>query len=355
MVSNKTDKHKTIKKVWPKKPVKLVEPPALTTESIEPIGRSRLSPLHIALILAGIMILTFGAVVGSNIIIKIRRDKENSSSQSTLDELEEPEKPKEPEESEEPEKPVIKSIDFQSTVNTWVNSVGGEKGVAIYDLDLNTLVGQYHADEKFNMASIYKLFVVYEGYRRIEDGEFEAGEVINNRGDTLLKCLDLAIRESDSTCAERIWNMIGHGTLDKIVQTEYGLPDVSVGSISATPNEIVTIMKRFYLHPGFNNETLLAKMQDSFLNQPSTQYDWRQGLPSGFSDQVLVYNKVGWAWDFDNDRWSVYDDAAILDFTPYDRHFIVVVMTKYLRYQDIQNFGKMIENAFNEQINTPSE
>ena len=83
-------------------------------------------------------------------------------------------------------------------------------------------------------------------------------------------------------------------------------------------------------------------MKDSFLVQPATTYNWRQGLPTGFSTDVLVYNKVGWHWN--GSQWAIYDDAAILDFTKYDRHFIVVVMTNYVSHLSIRDFGTKIEN-----------
>lgn len=65
----------------------------------------------------------------------------------------------------EPEPELPAEIDFQTTVDNWANAVGGDKGVIIYDLDLDKVAGTYNADAKFQTASIYKLFVVYEGYR----------------------------------------------------------------------------------------------------------------------------------------------------------------------------------------------
>ena len=96
-------------------------------------------------------------------------------------------------------------------------------------------------------------------------------------------------------------------------------------------------------------------MMDSFLNQPVTAYNWRQGLPSGFSDAVKVYNKVGWQYMIDEEdeegnvvkgHWEVYDDAAIIEFTENERHFIVVVMTSNVDFRQIRRFGTMIEEHY---------
>ena len=240
----------------------------------------------------------------------------------------------------------VQTIDFQPVIDEWVESVAGSKGVMIYDLDLDIVAGKYNADEKFATASLYKLFVVYEGYRRVQNGEWSTDE---------LECLDLAIRESNSACAEAMWAKIGRGTLDTIVQNDFGLTRVSVGSLRATPREIMQMMKIFYEHEEITDEALTSRMMDSFLNQPVTAYNWRQGLPSGFSDAVKVYNKVGWQYMIDEEdeegnvvkgHWEVYDDAAIIEFTENERHFIVVVMTSNVDFRQIRRFGTMIEEHY---------
>lgn len=262
----------------------------------------------------------------------------------------EPEQPSmvepEVEELPEPEEPVIEitPINFQPIIDEWAESTGGRKGIIIYDLDLDKIAGEYNADTKFETASLYKLFVVYEGYRRIQNGSFDPDEDAGWTGYTISECLDLAIRESHSPCAETLWAIIDRDELNEIAQHDFGIADVIVSSLRATPTEIMQIMKLFYEHPHITNEVLISQMQDSFLNQPITTYDWRRGLPSGFSENVNVYNKVGWNWN--GEYWTIYDDAAILDFVNEDRHFIAVVMTSGTRYQEISNFGAQIEETF---------
>ncbi|MBQ9484954.1 serine hydrolase [Candidatus Saccharibacteria bacterium] len=249
----------------------------------------------------------------------------------------------EPEPEPEPE-PIITTIDFQPTVEAWVNSVGGTKGIVIYDLDLDKVVGYYNPHVNFATASLYKLFVVYEGYRRVQNGTWDGDEKAGWTSFTIKECLDLAIRESHSPCAETLWGLIGHEELNYIAQNDFGIPDVIVSNLLATPYQIMEMLKLYYYHTEITNENLIAIMKDSFLNQPTTTYNWRQGLPSGFSDQVNVYNKVGWNWD--GERWTIYDDAAIINFVNENRHFIVVVMSSNVNYQQIKNFATQIESTF---------
>ena len=239
----------------------------------------------------------------------------------------------------------VQSVDFQAVVEDWVSSVGGSKSIMIYDLDKNELVGEYNSEEDYNTASLYKLFVVYEGYRRVESGVWPKDEYLAATGQTILECLDLAIRESDSTCAEALWGMIGHEELDRIIRDDYKITSSDISSLISNPRDILKMMQLFYQHADVTDPTLIERMQDSFLNQPVTTYDWRQGLPSGFS-VAKVYNKVGWDYDLDGNHWNLYHDAAIVEFPEADRHFAVVAMTNFISPHQIKRLGTMIEESF---------
>ena len=254
------------------------------------------------------------------------------------------EEPK-PEPEPEPE-PVIKEVNFQAAVEAWAKKAGGKSGVYIYDLDNNKVVANYNGDERFETASLYKLFVVYEGYRRLESGEWSANSKVGGTGKTILQCLDLAIRESNSPCAEALHSKIGYSEMAEIIKEDFGLENTSAKYLYSTPEEIAKMMKIFYEHKDIKSAEYLAQIKDSFLNQPKTTYDWRRGLPKGFSDKVDVYNKVGWEWVEEENYWKIYDDAAIVKFKDEDRTFIVVEMTSRVGLSNIVNLGKTIETEF---------
>ncbi|MBR3180305.1 serine hydrolase [Candidatus Saccharibacteria bacterium] len=244
----------------------------------------------------------------------------------------------------EPEE-LIPVIDFQPTIDQWAKNQKGNKSVIIYDLKLDQIVGEYNPNEDYSTASLYKLFVVYEGYRRLESGEWQNTK-LGRTGKTVLECLDLAIRESHSTCAETLWEMIGHDTLDDIIESELDITDSDISKLRSNPKDIAKIIHIFYHHPHLTNETFVAQIKDSMLNQPITTDNWRQGLPSGFSKNVDVYDKVGWEYNPDKKYWNIYHDAAIIDFKNYDRQYIVVVMTNFINYREIRKLGSEIEKTF---------
>lgn len=241
--------------------------------------------------------------------------------------------------------PMIKTVDFQPVVDEWVSGVGGNKSIIIFDLENGSVAGVYNPDEPYNTASLYKLFVVYNGYEKLSNGEWTTDMPVARTGYTVLDCLDLAIRESNSTCAETLWSMIGRDELQATLENDYDANNTNLGGLVSDANDILKIMKIFYKHNTISDQNLVDRMKDSFLNQPITTYNWRQGLPSGFS-RANVYNKVGWDYNPDGKYWNNYHDTAIIEFPEEDRHFVVVVMTNRVPYQQIRDFGSMIEDAF---------
>ncbi len=297
-------------------------------------------------VLALFAIVAFTAFVINVLVVSVQKSPEPESDNNwSADRFPETEEIVEKE-------PEIQAVSLQPIVDEWAESVGGSKGIIIYDLDRQETIGEYNADEMFGTASLYKLFAVYEGYKRVEDGEWDPEATTGWYGDSMIDCLDSAIRSSDSSCAEPIWAKIGHYELDDIIAEEWEIKDAMISGLKATPRAIMKMMKKFYEHPDFKDAEMVARMWDSFLNQPIVNgYEWRQGLPSGFSDVALVYNKVGWQWTGGDDgHWVIYDDAAIVEFPDLNRHFIVVVMTNNVRYQSIRNFGQMLEESILEQL-----
>lgn len=245
-----------------------------------------------------------------------------------------------------PPEPILPDkIDFQNIIDNWVSTVSGSKSVLIYDLDREELVGDYNPDENYNTASLYKLFVVYDGYMKIQNGEWSADAPAGRTGHTILECLDLAIRESNSSCAETLWSMIGRDNLEEVISSHYNITNSDIKSLISNPNDILKMMRIFYEHKDITDETLIARMKDSFLVQPTTTYNWRQGLPSGFA-RANVYNKVGWDYNPDGRYWNIYHDTAIVEFPEDGRHYIVVVMTNKVPFQKITELGRQIENYY---------
>lgn len=274
-------------------------------------------------------------------------DDPNSSDDSGGDaNHEDPESPSNPQ-------PANSFINLQPTVDAWLRTTNRQVGLMIYDLDHDRVAASYQPNRVFSVASIYKLFYVYDGYRQLASGAENPNSYFVTTSDyragryTIAQCLDLAVRESYNGCADPLRSNATRSRRVQQLINELGLTSTSNLGLESTASDITALLKLYYTHEDLP-DALWAKLADSMLNQPPTEvaadtvYDWREGLPSGFSDSVKVYNKVGWAWN--GESWNVYADAAIVEFPEQNRHYAMVVLTKnFANASTISNLGRMLE------------
>lgn len=233
----------------------------------------------------------------------------------------------EPEVEEEPEELFP---DLQPFVDNWVTTHTGTYSILITDKD-GGILAQSNPNEVFFAASLYKLSVAYEMYRKIDAGVYNPGAIYLN-GKTRGQCLDAMIRSSDNPCGETMLVELGlQYTTDKMI--EYGLKNTNLARVQTTASDASLILQKVYAGTG-----LTASSRAAFLDSMKTQDDYyRRGLPSGIANAV-VYNKVGWNVD---QEWH---DAAILEL-PDGRVVIVAVLTTDAGFQEVAAFGQELEKA----------
>lgn len=250
-------------------------------------------------------------------------------------------------------------INLQPVLDQWLATLNSNEqaGVMIYDLTNQRTAASYHAEQVFNVASIYKLLFAYDGYRQIALGLDDPDAIFARTSDkgnlTLSQCLDLTIRESYNGCADRLAS--NSTRIKRVTQLikDLNMQNTTNIGLQSTAADLTKLLIFYWQHYDLPDE-LWQQLSDSMLNQPPASasthptYDWRQGLPAGFSDQVKVYNKVGWEWN--GERWNIYADAAILDFTTDEHIYTVAVLTKnFTSYTKISQLGTLIEEAITTQ------
>jgi beta-lactamase class A len=223
------------------------------------------------------------------------------------------------------------SIKLQKVVDDWINSSDGTASVVITSDNGKVLVSN-DPDRVFFAASIYKLFVAYEGYKQIDEGRADPAETYLN-GKTRLECLDLMIRESNSPCAEKLWNELGKADLNETLKS-YGINNTSMTNISTTASDSARILVMVESGEGLSEESR-AKYLDSMKTQDDL---YRRGLPSGFSENVIVYNKVGW------NEQKEWHDTAIVELSD-GQKLVVVVFTENVGSKNISIIGTALESS----------
>lgn len=228
------------------------------------------------------------------------------------------------------------AIALQNAVDQWVANQSGNASVVIRDAEDITSenLAVHQPDESYFAASMYKLFVVHEGYVALDASWFDPDEVYV-AGQTRFECLDKAIRSSDSPCAEAWWNELGKE--EQTYQlTTYGIDDTSLTGITTTAQDTARMLSLIW-----SGQELSEYARASYLSSMEDQDAlYRRGLPSGFSDTVVVYNKVGW------NLTREWHDGAIVDFGQ-GRVLVIAVLTENVGMNQVASLATAIESVVN--------
>jgi beta-lactamase class D len=223
------------------------------------------------------------------------------------------------------------AIALQDVVDEWTSSVSGNSSIVIADIEGNILATNNPSDIYF-AASIYKIYVAYAGYQQVDAEQVDPDEIYIN-GYTRTECLDKMIRDSYSPCAEKLWNELGKAELTEQLKS-YGINNTSMEAISTTAEDAGIMLARVARGEGLSKESQLSYLS-SMKDQEAI---YRRGLPSGFSSNFIVYNKVGW------NELIEWHDTAIVEL-PDGRQLIVSVLSEDVGYTNISRIGTMIESA----------
>lgn len=283
------------------------------------------------------MILPVGfIVVGFVIVFVLISNQENTEKSEIIAQseaiTEEDDTPQVQSELEEPA-PEFDTASIQSVIDEWMSDVPttGTASVQILDADGES-IASFNPDEEYTAASIYKLFVAYLGYAQIDRGDADPDEQYTTEL-TRAECLDTMIRDSNNSCAEQMWNEFDKRTQNEQLQV-LGIEDTNMVLTTTTPTDAAMLLQLVSNGRGLSSDSRQAYL-DSLLNQPDF---YRTGLPSGFSDGVLVYNKVGFN---ENNIWH---DSAIVEFED-GRQMTVSVFTQNVGKEKIAELAEALEKA----------
>lgn len=227
-----------------------------------------------------------------------------------------------------PQAPQLPSL--QPIVDDWLQENTGTYSIKVTDTS-GRVLAEHNSQEVYFAASIYKIYVAYVGYQKIDDGSYSMDDSYIS-GYSRGQCLDAMIRDSDSPCAEAMWLELGK---DEITQkmTSYGLTDTSLAAVTTTASDAAAVMANIARGTDLSPESRVRFM-DSLKNQEAK---FRRGLPSGFTN-FTVYNKVGWNLD---QEWH---DAAIIELGN-DQELVVSVFSNGAGHTRIADLGATLETA----------
>ncbi len=276
------------------------------------------------LILLGVIALAT-AIFIAYILLKPHKVTSPSLQTQTLEEVTQP---------SIPEKPAL--VDVQPIIDTWAAKQTGDYSVVVYDLENDQTIGAVNQDQIYFAASIYKLYVAYEGYLAAQRGDYDLQEIYLN-GQSRGECLFKMIHESDSPCAEKLWVELGKSELTAKLET-YGIKNTSMTAINTTAQDAALQLIRLW-----NNDELNEANKATMLKSMATQI-YRDSLAKGFSS-VTFYDKVGF------NGFEEYHDVGILEL-PNGRHYVVSVLTSEVGTAAMTELGTKLLAALTDESTT---
>lgn len=200
---------------------------------------------------------------------------------------------------------------IQDELDAWLADASANVtySVMVRDPLTDTVLAEHNADETFFSASIYKLYVAYLGLLDIDAGAKDPNEVYN-QGRSREQCITEMVRDSDSPCAEQMWNEQGKQASTQKLRQDFGFSGTSMEAVTTTARDAATLLAR--LQQGRD----LSEPSEEQLRTALREQIYREAIPAGVP-RATVYNKVG----FYETGWL---DAAIVTL-PSGREVVVVI------------------------------
>lgn len=205
-----------------------------------------------------------------------------------------------------------KSAELESKLEAWAATKTSSWAVYVQSLDGSELRVGYRADEQFDMASIYKLFLVRPLAQKIP-AEAWSTSTISER--SYLACVQAMLAVSDNPCAEAIAGRLGWSSVQKQLvadgyrQTILNRTDSFVSSAGDTG----LLLDRLYHGDGYDAKTRSIVLEA--LGRPKRTEAIRKACPGDCN----VYNKTG-------DIGIAKHDASIVEKD--GKAYVVVIFSK---------------------------
>lgn len=213
-----------------------------------------------------------------------------------------------------------RSLQIQAAVNKAAKTYVGH--VAIVATDLKTgASGSLAARDQMVSASLYKLYVGWAIYQKIDEGKLTL-KTKTARGLTVGQCMHIMITVSDNDCGYTLGKMAGWAELDAklaalgLTQTKinnYGKGTDLVGDKLTSAADVALFTQKLYegkLLSKQSTDAYLAILRADELNT------W---LPSGLPAGTPIAHKTGALYDLVHDAGVVYGPNG---------DYLIVVMSR---------------------------
>lgn len=200
------------------------------------------------------------------------------------------------------------SSQIQTMLQNFASQYPGQISLVAVDMD-NGATGSANANTQMVSASLYKVFVAYGIYQKIDDGSLTIQNNVPEVGESVGACLEKMIEVSDNDCGKALGDIVGWQMLDDKLKTlgltatelnnydDYGNVN---GDKITTAADVATFMQQLYAG------TLLGQTSTAAFITLLKNDQVNDRLPSGLPAGTVIAHKTGDLDDVVHDAGFVY-------------------------------------------------
>jgi beta-lactamase class A len=230
---------------------------------------------------------------------------------------------------------------LEAKIHDWAKANPGDYGVMLREVTGDKRTASYQAEKQFISASTYKLFVTYTVLSWVEKGEFGLDKQVVN-GKDIPACMDSLLLYSSDECGWPMGNLVGWPRLS-IFLNEQGFENTQlnnydkdgdfIGDKFSTATDEAEIAWRLH------NGSLLNKTHSDMILSRLKRQVWRQRIPAGVPEGIVVADKPGWIYDIENDTAIVYGEKST---------YVLAIMSKGSNVKNLAALSKVIYEHLNQ-------
>lgn len=226
--------------------------------------------------------------------------------------------------------------EIQAIVNEFSAKHPNQFGIVVTDL-ANGATASVNDRQQMIAASLYKLFVGYGIYKKIDAGELRANSPARGSSLSVTQCLNIMITISDNDCGYSLGSMVGWSALDSDLR-QLGLTQTRVNNYSNVATGEVNGDKltsaadvALFMNKLYKGELLSSAATKSYIDvlKATELNTW---LPSGLPKGAVIGHKTGALYNLVHDAGIIYTSKG---------DYLLVVMSR-----DWQNEVKQPPPAF---------
>jgi beta-lactamase class A len=194
-------------------------------------------------------------------------------------------------------------------IAAWADAQPANYGIVVRELGGDERTAEYQADRSMTTASTYKVFLVYAFLHAVEQGDAVFDEQLPI-GYSAEACIDRLLLRSENDCAYDLGNTVGWDSIDLLLpQYDYvatSLNNYDANGQTTNADKKSSARDEALLMERLASGTLLDAGHTEMMLSRLKQQIWRERVPAGVPDGVVVADKPGWLDGVQNDAAIVY-------------------------------------------------